>query len=80
MVIRWTMDYGYGQWASGRSVKMLCPIRAVVVVVVFYFFLVLVYYFLFFFLFCFFFLFVWLLLFVLLTVVSWFVFFRFSLL
>lgn len=50
MVIRWTMDYGYGQWASGRSVKMLCPIRAVVVVVVvfFFFFLVLVYYFHFF--------------------------------
>lgn len=38
MVIRWTMDYGYGQWASGRSVKMLCPIRAVVVVRFFFFF------------------------------------------
>lgn len=40
MVIRWTMDYGYGQWASGRSMKMLSPFRAVViVVVVFRFFL-----------------------------------------
>lgn len=37
MVIRWTMDYGYGQWASGRSVKMLCPIRAVVVFGFFFF-------------------------------------------
>lgn len=73
------MDYGYGQWASGRSVKMLCPIRAVVVVVVFYFFFGFGLLFYFFFLFCFF-LFVWLLLFVLLTVVSWFVFLRFSLL
>lgn len=78
MVIRWTMDYGYGQWASGRSVRMLCPIRAVVVVVVFYFFFG--FGLLFSFFFYFFFLFVWLLLFVLLTVVSWFVFLRFSLL
>lgn len=37
MVIRWTMVYGYGQWASGRSVKMLCPIRAVVVFRFFFF-------------------------------------------
>lgn len=36
----WAMDYGYGQWASGRTMKMLCPFRAVViVVVVFRFFL-----------------------------------------
>lgn len=38
MVIRWTMVYGYGQWASGRSVKMLCPTRAVVVFWFFFFF------------------------------------------